>query len=351
MSDSESPKRGRKKRDEQPPVDPASPGDEPGKAAPSDPGSSHNPWLSPREDGGQRRSPRMEDILRQRRASPNSPFRLNSNALWLWGAVGVFAVWLLSSSIHMLAPNERGIVTTLGRYQETIGPGLSLTLPWPVQHVVTREVGREKELLLPEKEAETLMLTRDGELIDVRTLVRWKISDLKAFSYALPDSEAALRRLADSAMRAAVAELTFDELRGGKRQAELQQRVTGRLQRVLDAWGAGISVNGVDLTAANPPAKLGETFKKIDKASDDARKNHDTALAYARRIRDEGDLEAAAFDKAYELYRISPGVTRERLYYQTIERVLRNNPVVIGGTGAGLTLPQADKTAAPQGEQ
>ncbi len=354
MSESESPKRGRKKKgaDEQP--EPVSQGEGPVEAAPTPPKPAQNPWLSPADDTAPRRSARMDDILRQRRPSPGSPLGLNRNALWLWGTLGVVSAWLLSTSIHVLAPNERGIVTTLGRYAGTIGPGTGFTLPWPIQSVTRREVGKEQVLLLPDQEAETLMLTRDGELIDVRTLVRWRVGDLKAFSYALPDGEAALRRLADSAVRAAVAELTFDELRGGKRQNELQQRVAQRLQRVLDAWGAGISVGGVELTAANPPAKLGDTFKKIEKANQDAGKNRDAAIAYAARVRYSAEAEAKAFDKAYDQYRIAPGITRERIYYETIERILRNNQVVIGGNGGGVTLPSppaADKAAGQPGGQ
>lgn len=272
--------------------------------------------------------------------------------MWALGALGIATAWLISTSLHFLAANEQGVVTTLGRYSGTLSPGLHLTLPWPLQQVSTRETGREQVLMLPSQEAETLMLTRDGELIDIRALVRWRISDLRAFTFVVPDGEATLQRLSDSAIRAGVAEFTFDELRDGKRQAELQQRVAGRLQRVLDAMKLGMIVGGVELTAANPPARLAETFKRIDKAHEDARKNHEAALAYAARIRYSAETEANAFDKAYPLYRIAPEVTRERIYYDTIERVLRNNRVVIGNAGTSVTLPPppGEKPAAAGGQ-
>lgn len=349
MSETDGPKRGRKKGEGQQP-EPASQGED----TPAANGPAHNPWLAPQDDEPQRRSARMEDILRQRRTGPGSPLSPNTRTMWALGITGVVSAWLIATSIHVLQPNERGIVTTLGRYEETIGSGFNLTMPWPIQSVTKREVGREQTLLMPDKESETLMLTRDGQMIDVRAMLRWRISDLKAFTFGTSDGEAALRRLADSALRAGVAELTFDELRSGKRQAELQQRVAGRLQRVLDGWKAGISVSGIEVTATNPPARLADTFKKIDKANEEARKNHETALARANWIRRSAQVESDAFDKAYELYKIAPGVTRERIYYETIERVLRNNQVVIGGTGAGVNLPPppADKAAAPaQGGQ
>lgn len=346
MSESESPKRGRKKTPDNPAETPAQ-APEAGEASPApaaesvpEPQAPRNPWLTPVEEGaGQRRSAGMEDLLRNRRPLPRGSLKPGNGAIWGLAAVGVLSAWLLSSSIHVLAQGERAVVTTFGRYAGTIGPGLNLTLPWPIQAVSRREVGKELVALLPDKEAETLMLTRDGELIDVRLQVRWRITDLRQFTYALPDGEAALRRLADSAIRGAVAEMTFDELRGGKRQAELQQRVAQRMQRVLDAWKAGISVSGIELTAANPPARLADTFKKIATAGEEARKNHEVAVTYAGQLKYNAEAKARAFDKAYELYRIAPDVTRSRIYYETMEKVLRNNPVVIGGTATGVTLP------------
>ena len=338
MSESEGPKRRRKKSEDQQP-EPVTLGESSSPAAPVEKAPVSNPWHGPAQESVKRRSARMDDILRQRALTAKSPFRIGGGGMWGLAAIGVVSAWLISTSLHVLPPNESGIVTTLGRHSGQLAPGMNLTLPWPLQQVTTRETGREQVLMLPDKEAETLMLTRDGELIDVRSLVRWKITDLKSFTFTVPDGEATLRRLSDSAVRAGVAEFTFDELRSGRHQAELQQRVIGRLQRVLDAWKSGMAVAAVELTAANPPARLAETFKKIDKANDDARKNHEAAVAYAARIRYSAETEANSFDKAYQLYRLAPAVTRERIYYETIERVLRNNQVVIGNAGTGVTLP------------
>lgn len=270
---------------------------------------------------------------------------------WLgWAALGVVAAWLISSSIHVLDQGERGILTTFGRYQATLGSGFNVTMPWPLQAVKRVEVGKELVTPLPDKETETLMLTSDGQLIDVRLQVRWRIANLRRYAYAFPDGKAALTRLADSTIRTAVAEFTFDELRGGKRRAELHQRVQIRLQRVLDAWGAGVIVAGVEVTGANTPAKLADTSKLIDKANEDARKEHESAAAYANDRRRTAEAEALAFDKAYALYQAAPDVTRSRIYYETIEKVLRNNQVVLGGSG-GITLPPPPAPKAASGQQ
>jgi modulator of FtsH protease HflK len=332
MNEGEKPRRGRKSDEGQ---QPETAGTEPSdKDVPTS-----NPWLPGADEAPQRRSARMEDILRSRGPAPGLPFKTSSAAMWLWAAVATASAWLLSSAVHNLGPDERGFVTTFGRYERPIGSGFTLTLPWPIQTVVRSDVGKDRSMPLFGSNAETLMLTSDGELIDLRADLRWRITDLRRFTFGQSDGETALRRLAESAVRAAVAEMTFDELRDEKRQPELQQRVTGRLQRVLDGWQSGIGVVSVKVTAANPPAKLASTFKEIDKAAQEARKNHEVALKYAASVRLDADQEAEEFDRAYELYRIAPAVTRERIYYATIERVLRNNPVVIGGSGPGAALP------------
>ena len=96
--------------------------------------------------------------------------------------------------IGTVVPRPIALVTTLGRYDGTIGPGFNVTMPWPLQSVDRREVGKETVTALPDKDAETLMLTADGELVNLAFQVRWRVSDLRAFTYNLPDGEAARRK-------------------------------------------------------------------------------------------------------------------------------------------------------------
>ncbi|MEQ1496386.1 MAG: hypothetical protein ABL912_11595, partial [Novosphingobium sp.] len=115
-------------------------------------------------------------------------------------------------------------------------------------------------------------------------------------------------------------------------------------------WGAGVKVAGIEVTGANYPAKLAETSKLIDKANEEARKDHEISAAYANDRRQKAEAEATAFDKAYALYKAAPDVTRSRIYYETIEKVLRNNQVVLGGSG-GITLPSPLAPKAASGQQ
>ena len=323
-------------------------------AAPGEGEPPRNPWLTPEPEAPPRRSASIDDIFRKGRGGGGLPGGLipqgsSAGLRWLpWLAAGTALAWLLSTSVHVLAQDERALVTTMGRYNDTIGPGLHMTLPWPLQSVMRQQTGSEVRTQVPEKESETLMPTSDGELIDVTFQIRWRISDLKQFTFNLPDGEAAIRRLADAEMRAGVAELPFDALWSGKRQADLQQRVLGRMQKVLDAWHAGVTVSAVEVLRAGPPARLNDTFQKIGTAKEGAAKNREDADRYRDQIIRDATLEAQDFDKAYASYKIAPAVTRRKMYDDMMARVLRNNPVVIGGTGMPAAAPpSAGKAAAP----
>ena len=321
----------------------------------TDEAAPRNPWLTPDADPAPRRSASIEDIFRKRGGggAPGGgilPEGSSAGLRWLpWLIAGALAVWLGSTSVHVLAQDERALVSTMGRYTDTIGPGLHLTLPWPLQSVLRQQTGGEATTLLPEKESETLMPTSDGELIDVSFQVRWRISDLKQFTYNLSDGESAIRRLADAEMRASVAELPFDTLWTGKRQADLQQRVLARMQRVLDAWHGGVTLSAIEVLRAGPPSRLTETFQKIGTAKEEATKNRERAALWSDQVVKDANSEAADFEQAYATYKIAPAVTRRKMYYEMMERVLRNNPVVVGGSGmpsAAPPGPGAKPTAA-----
>jgi modulator of FtsH protease HflK len=307
---------------------------------------SRNPWLPPAEDGDSRRSARIDDLLRQRRGPAGSgggwpplPGGDKARVILPWVIAGSAVLLALSTSLHVLDQGQSGTVTTFGRFSRSLGPGMHLTMPWPIEAVAVRSGKGAEELDLPEKGGEMLMLTRDGELIDLSFQLRWEVSDARRFAGAFADPETSLRSLALAEMRAGIAEVPFDELYEGKRQAELQQRVAGRLQRALEAMRAGVKVDSIEVTRGQPPARLAEAFKKVGAAKTEIERARKEAEAWANQTRGNANAEAAAFNKVYEQYQLAPQVIRKRMYYETMERVLRNNQnLVVGGNG-GAAAP------------
>ena len=309
-----------------------------------------NPWLVPDTEPAPRRSASIEDIFRSRGGGPTGPGqgRISLNLRWLpWLLGGTIAAWMLATSVHVLAQDERALVTTMGQYSGTIGPGLHFTLPWPLQTVLRQQTGSEVVTRVPEKAAETLMPTADGELIDVPFQIRWRISDLRQFTFNMPNGEAAIRRLADAEMRSGVAEMPFEDLWSGKRQAELQQRTMARIQRVLDAWHSGVVISAVEVVQSAPPGSLRDTFSRLSEAKLKSDKNHEEAERYGAQLIRIANAKAQDFDKAYQSYRVAPDVTKRRMYDEMMGKVLANNPVVVGGTGVPSSLPAVDSKAAP----
>jgi len=343
------------------PTDGAGPDGEPGNGEPS-PGANRgprNPWLPPGD--GPRLSASIEDIFRARdprrgrgggggggfRGLPQRP----DGKSWLPLGIGfAVLVWVGLSSFHMLGPKDEGIVTTFGKYTKTIEAGVSMTLPWPIQSVDVQDVTSIKRDTIPDGEAEKLMLTSDQNLVDLSYLVRWNIKNLRDFRYRLADPAETVREVTEAAMRSAVADVTLDQIFSGAGRAEAQQRTLEKAQRVLDAYHAGVRLQGVEIKKADPPNKVIGAFQEVTAAQQDADRDRSNANAWAQQLLASAQGEAAQFDKVYEQYKLAPEVTKRRMYYETMERVLGENPKVImeaKGINAFLPLPELRKLANP----
>ncbi|HVR89767.1 MAG TPA: protease modulator HflK [Novosphingobium sp.] len=332
-------------------------------AAPKGP---RNPWHQG-DSAPPRRSANIEDIFRPKSGGPRNPGgpggfggggsfpRLPTRPggkSWLpLIGVAVAGTWLFFTSAHQLGSTEEGIVTTFGKYSHTIGNGVSLTMPWPIQDVRVEDVTSIKRNTIPEGEAENLMLTSDASLVDVSYLVRWNIKNLKLYSFQFDNPERTVTEVAEAAMRASIAEVPLRDAFGGTGRAQVEQNVRTRMQAILDAYRAGVQIQGVEIKNANPPEKVQGAFQKVTAAQQDAQRDISNAQAWAQQLTARAQGDAAQFDKVYAQYKLAPDVTRQRMYYETMERVLAANDKVIveaGGVTSYLPLPEVRrKTAEP----
>jgi membrane protease subunit HflK len=330
----------------EPPEDPPA-SDEP-------PRGPRNPWL-PTGETPPRRSAGFDDLFRSKEGSrklggggfgggfPRIPQRPDGKS---WASLiisGLVLVWLFASTVHMVGPKDQGIITTFGSYSRTIQPGVSWTLPWPIQSVDVTDVTSIRRDTIPDSEAEKLMLTSDKNLVDLSYLVRWSIKDLRYYKFRLADPEDTIKEVAEAAMRATVAEVQLNEVIGGTGRGKIEQNVRVRMQAILDAYKAGVLIQGVELKKTDPPEKVVTAFQNVNVAQQQAEKYQADARAWAGQVVAIAQGEAAAFDKVYGQYKLAPEVTRRRLYYETMERVLRNNEKVIveaNGVTPYLPLPE-----------
>src|SRR5690349_7962840 len=329
---------------------------------PADDGSS-GPWGEPPRRG---RRPglaagnvsALEELLRRSRARfggggggdfPGTPNR----SLVLWVALALLILWLVVTSTHSISPSQRGVVTEFGRYSRTLGPGVNFTLPSPIERVKKVDVESIRTVDLGSQSSEDLMLTGDQNLIDIAYSVRWNIRAPELYSFQLADPEEAIRQVAESAMRAVIAQVTLQDAMGDKR-SEIEAQVADRMQRILNGYRSGIEIQGVAIQQADPPDEVNDAFKEVTAAQQDAKSYVNQANAYALQLTAKAQGEAAAFDKVYEQYKLAPEVTRRRMYYETMEQVLAKvDKTIVEAPGVTpyLPLPEVKKQQQQQQQQ
>lgn len=324
-------------------------------------GGPRNPWL-PGGGGGKRRSANIEDIFKNRGpdgprrggGGPRGPnFRLPQRPggkSWLPVAIGaVIVLVLVATSFHLVSPQERAVVKTLGSYTRTLEPGLRFSAPFPIETVDIEDVQGVRVIRIPDSNQQVkLILTGDQNLVDLSYIVRWNINDLEDYKFRLVDPAETVSEAAEAAMRAAVAEKVLDETFSGQGRASIELDVRERMQKTLDSYQAGVRVLGVEIEKADPPAEVVDAFRDVQVAEQNADAARNQAQGYAQQVLAQAEGEAEAFNKVYEQYRLAPVVTRQRLYYETMERVLSKTDKTIvepGNVTAYLPLPEVRRRA------
>jgi membrane protease subunit HflK len=288
----------------------------------------------------------------------------------VWLALVVVLLWL-ASGFYVVRPAERAVVLLFGRAVTETEPGLRYRLPWPVQshqvvdvaQVRRAEVGfRTRAGAAQAVPAEALMLTGDENIVDVHLFIQYLVQDPVKFLFRARQPERALHASAEVALRAAVGENTIDYTMTEGRVV-VQDRVKRQLQGLLDLYGTGLLVTEARLLVVDPPKEVREAFhdvvrawedrerlikeaegyreEVVPKARGEAAQMLQAAEAYReqRLIRAQGD--ATRFLTVLDEYRKAEAVTRERLYLETMDRVLpKTEKFILDGAGErGGVLP------------
>jgi membrane protease subunit HflK len=325
-----------------------------------DGGGPRNPWGEPprrkRPGGSAGNVTSLDEFLKKSRDRFGGRFPpSDGRPYWLY-AIGVLLVlWVIFTSMHLIGPQERGVITRFGGYVGTLSPGMGLTLPSPIDRVQKIDVEdiRTADIGSVDPSNDNLILTGDQNIIDVAYSVRWNIRDPELFLFQMADPEATIAEVAQSAMRAVVASVSLDDAIGAGR-GEIEQRVQLVMQRLLDAYGAGVVIQGVAIKQSDPPAAVNDAFKEVTAAQQEAQSFINQARAYALQLTAKAQGEAAAFDQVYAQYRLAPEVTRRRMYYETMEEVLSKvDKTIVEAPGVTpyLPLPELRSRPAPRTEQ
>ena len=316
-------------------------------------GGPRNPWGQP----GKKRRGRtadvtsLDDFLKKSRARLGGRLPQDGRPYWLYGLIAFALLWILFTSVHRIGPQERGVVTFLGEYSGTMQPGIGFSWPAPIGRVQKVDVENIRTITIPENSGtENLILTGDQNVIDLAYSVRWNIKEPRLYLFQIAEAEGTIREVAESAMRAVVSRVSLDDAIGAGR-SDVEQSVEQTMQQILDDYGAGVRIQGIAINQSVPPAGVNEAFLQVSAAQQQAQSYMNDARAYALQITAKAQGDAAAFEKVYEEYKSAPEVTRRRMYYETMERILsRVDTTIIEAPGVTpyLPLPEIQRRQQPQ---
>jgi membrane protease subunit HflK len=294
-------------------------------------------------------------------------------------------VWL-ASGLYRVLPDEQGVVLRFGKFVKTTQPGLNYHIPFPVESVETPKVTKVNRMDIgfrSERESgfssgggvadvpqESLMLTGDENIVNIDFSVFWVIKDAGKFLFEIQDPEGTVKAAAETAMREVIAKSDIQPiLTEGRAKIEIETQEI--IQSILDEYQSGIQVTQVQTQKADPPDQVIDAFRDVQAARADMERSKNEAEAYANdvipRARGEAQKilqaaeayknqvvakaegEASRFISIFNEYDKAKEVTQERMYLETMEKVLADIEKVIIEKNAGsgvvpyLPLPELNK--------
>jgi membrane protease subunit HflK len=271
--------------------------------------------------------------------------------------VVLLAIWALTG-IYKVDAAERAVVTRFGQFVRTAGPGINIHLPWPIEARQIVNIDSVESF-----SDQTRMLTSDENLVDINIAVQYRRADPVSFVFNVREPEATLGEVSESAIREVVGRSKLESVLEAGRQ-EITGRTKDLIQRTLDSYKTGIEVTSVNLQGVNVPDQVQNSQRDAIKAREDkerlaleaqayandilpkargsAARQLEDSNAYKARLVADAEGEAARFARLLESYERAPGVTRQRLYFETMEEVFGNtNKVLVDtkGTGSMIYLP------------
>lgn len=330
------------------------PGDEPRRK--TEPGPKREP---PRRPGPPLRGPDLNEWLNRLRSEANrllrGPGGHGIRAPAIWAIVALIALGWLLTGVFVVEPNEEGVITRFGVYSRSVEPGLHFHLPAPIEAAQLVSVTNQNKTVIggsqgAQEPDESLMLTGDENIVDLSFTVQWHVSDAAKYLFDIRDPDAAVKSVAESAMREVVGRNKLTDIITSGRDT-VQNETLDLMQKILDRYQSGVTVDAVQIQNANPPPEVVPAYQDIARAGQDAQSYINDANKYRNRVVNEakGDAvkiiqaaegyreqvikeaqgQAARFDQLYAQYRRSPQMTRERIYIETMQRVLTHSKKVI----------------------
>ena len=278
----------------------------------------------------------------------------------------VVLIWAFSG-FFIVQEGQQAVVTSFGKYSHTVDAGFTWRFPYPFQahetvpvtQLRTKEIGRSN-VVQATGLRDSSMLTQDENIIDIRFSVQYRLKDARSYLFENrnPD-DIVVEQAAESAVREIVGQATMDSVLYERRDM-LATDLAKSVQSQLDRLNTGIQVVNVNVGNVQAPEQVQAAFDDAFRAGADRERAKNEAQAYANdvipkaqgtasRLREEAEAykaravataegDAQRFNQVLTEYQKAPGVTRDRLYIDTMRQVYTNVSKVLIDTHGNSNL-------------
>ena len=278
-------------------------------------------------------------------------------------ALLVLVLLWIGSGLYRVDPKENAVIQRFGALSRIqTQPGIGYHLPWPVETITKLNVTEDRRVAIGFTEGsfrganrvdvpnESLMLTADANILDIDVVVLWNIESAHDYLFNIRDPESSIKRVAESALREVVGQSNLQQIITTGRD-QVASRIQELTQNVLNAYQSGVSIKQVLIQDATVHPDVMEAFDDVVAAAQDAERFKNEATIYkndiiprargeaikklqeaeayreSRIARAKGDAER--FNQLYDAYKQGRDVTRERIYIETMENVIKNSQTTI----------------------
>ncbi|GHV87968.1 HflK protein [Spirochaetia bacterium] len=273
--------------------------------------------------------------------------------------IALIVVIFLGTSVYIVNQTEEAVITRFGKYHATKGPGLQFKLPFGIDknyvvnvtNVQTEQFGFRTlksgmSATYSNKTSESTMLTGDLNIIEVEWIIQYRIVDSRAWTFNVMERSKTIQDVSRSVINQLVGDRAIMGIMGPERST-IEAEGTRLMNETFGSYKLGINVMAVKLQNIDPPAGVQEAFDDVNKAEQDmnrfinegqqaynaeiprakgqAEQRIQEAQGYATERVNNAKGDIARFNSVYEEYRKAPEVTRQRLYYEMIEEVFKDD--------------------------
>ncbi|MGH8265169.1 MAG: FtsH protease activity modulator HflK [Steroidobacteraceae bacterium] len=335
----------------------------------NEPGGGKNPW-----DRRPNQGTNLDDLVRNwqrklsslfgaRRGGGPTSGGTGSGSAPGWGPLVVVVLVILTaiSTFYQVDASDAAVVQRFGKYDRVVGSGFHMKLPWPIETKKTVPVQNYGST----QDDQQTMLTKDANLVTIELRAQYLREDPRKYLFNVQKPEDTVLDVVEAAIREVVGQTTLADVLAATSRLVVIDRTKELAQKTLDSYGAGIRITTVNLTNVNVPEAVRDAQQDANKAVEDrgrriaeaqtyrndivpkarglAQAQILAAQAYKAQVVAGAQGDAARFNQQLAAYERAPQVTRNRLYYETVEAVLRDAKKVIvdsrGGNGQILYLP------------